>query len=288
MKPKIALYTVLMSFAVVALMSSCDKNDSALSESLTSTDLAVQESETSVLRADQTKEFYVVKRDYLNYYTHYFEYQDINHKTGLLTDPAISSTNSLCGAASLMVATGMVANGEKRQSDYYLVNKEGLVNIVKKLQNLGGYGHPELYACLNQFLGTFVGSSESTTANRDVFKDFIKKEMRAGSPVVLPVVILARNRTNYSNDLHHEDGSNSKVYYIQNHDIDESRGYFGHFVVLVSLQIEPSGFGYVQYYDVLDPTKTLKKCSYKRLLDSNKMNSYNDAQYCAFAVKKKK
>lgn len=287
MKPKIALYTVLMSFAVVAF-SSCDKNYSALSESLTSTDLAVQESETSALRADQTKEFYVVKRDYLNYYTHYFEYQDVDPRDGLLKGDDINPTNSLCGAASLMVATGMVANGEKRQSDYYLVNKEGLVNIVKKLQNLGGYGHPELYACLNQFLGTFVGSSESTTANRDVFKDFIKKEMRAGSPVVLPVVILARNRTNYSNDLHHEDGSNSKVYYIQNHDIDESRGYFGHFVVLVSLQIEPSGFGYVQYYDVLDPTKTLKKCSYKRLLDSNKMNSYNDAQYCAFAVKKKK
>jgi len=274
--------------AVVALLSSCDKGDELFFADGSQSDnlLSVNKNQAGLL-AFPSFEFYMVKQNYLRYYTHYYEYQDVDPNDHLLKAPGINPTNSLCGAASLMVATGMVANGEKQQNDYYLVNKQGLVDIVKQLQKFGGYGHSQLFTCLRRFLGNLVGASESTTTDRTMFKDFIKKELKAGNPVVVPVVILSKAGVDHSRDIDHEDGSNDQIYYMQNHDIQESKRYFGHFVVLVSLQIERSGFGYVRYYDVLDRSKTIKTCSYKRLLDSNKMNSSNNAQYCAFSVKKK-
>jgi hypothetical protein len=188
-----------------------------------------------------------------------------------------------------MVATGMVTNGVHNQSNYYVVGTSAVAEIIKKMQqqysNVSDFGHTHLYYALGNYLGSFVSRSQSSTTDRETLKTFIKNELAAGNPVVMPIVI--QNTGNYLNDEDHTDIS-GKTYYVVNHDITGAP-YFGHFIVINKLQLESTGHGCVEYYDVLvnstSASSYIRRASYSRVLDSNKMNSSNNNAYCAFAVK---
>lgn len=266
------------------MFSSCQKEEIITPISTTSQDAST----TSKLKAATVyAEEYSVKQIYKNYYTHYYEYTGTN-SSGYLVPPTVTySTNSLCGPSALMVATGMVANGEKGQSNYYVVNTSAVGEIIKKMQsaygNISNFGHTHLYYALGNYLGTFVSRSQCSTTSRDDIKTFIKNELAAGNPVVMPIVIQSGVSSSYDTD--HSDVS-GRSYYVSMHDITGAP-YFGHFIVINKLQLESTGSGYVEYYDVLGTSTTIKRSSYTRILNSNMWSSsYNNA-YCAFAVKKK-
>ena len=266
---KIASVLMLIGmFAVVALLSSCEKD--VCEDSLQSVERQKHEvtiSDGSEIRSTSASTVDVLRTKYTSLF-HYYQFANNQRKMA-------------CGPTAYMCAANTIAAYNNKQ---LTVDK----SLQDRIGNYTGWGNTTPYKLYNHWNSnrdnfqsymscefargrTPLPNKENWTS-RTKIKEFIENALSQKKLVILPVMINGSNKSLWRND-YTTSGSSESNNYIS------KRGGVGHYIVIYGLdrQFNKDGFsiGTVYYMDVYEEYgwNSLKTVNYLRLLDSNKAAS---------------